>query len=101
MPANKTRASLRQTSRVRYRGRKPASTHEIATTFAKYQRSGITVNVESSSAAAMNAANGNMQAAVQSSSKGVDTILPRLNQDTDVETPIIAKAKIENVSQPA
>jgi hypothetical protein len=49
----------------------------------------------------MNAANGNMQAAVQSSSKGVDTILPRLNQDTDVETPIIAKAKIENVSQPA
>ena len=101
MPADTASVSIRQTRRVRYTGKKVASTNEIATTFAKYQRSGITVNVESSNAAPMNAANGNMRAAVQSSSNGCGAVLPRRNQGTDVETPIIVNAKIENVSQPA
>src|SRR5262245_54056938 len=43
-PAKTTVASIRQISRVRYTGENTTNTDEIATTFAKYQRSGITVN---------------------------------------------------------
>src|SRR5215813_13300684 len=74
-PADTTRVSICQTRCVRYRGKKTASTEAIATTFPKYQRSGTRVKVDSSRATAMNAANGKVRAAVQSSSNGCGVLL--------------------------